>query len=525
MRRRDVLIGATAALAAPAISLAQNQRVLKYVPYADAPVLDPIVSKSYSVRNHALLVFDTLYGVDQNWQPQLQMLEGESVEDGSRTWTLTLREGLRFHDGTPVLARDVVASLQRWARRDALGSILMARTDELSAPSDRSVRFRLKSPLPMFRQVLGKAQPNIPFIMPERLAKTDPATAVTEMVGSGPYRYIASERKPGVLSVYERFDGYAPRTTGTTSLLAGPKVAHFDRVEWHIIPDASTAAAALQRGEVDWWEQVVADYAKPMAGNPKLRVEILDRTGNYLLIRCNFLQPPFNNPKARQAAFAALSQVDVLTAVAGTDRDMWRSGVGFFHPDSPMNSAVGLDRIKEPPDLDHARRLLKESGYNGERVLLIPVANHPRAIPTATVVAEAWKKVGFNVDLQPLESSALNSKLSRKDPVDQGGWSAFPDSPAGITAFDPSDSLYMRGHGLNAFAGWPDIPEIERLRTAWFEASDTAAQKAICDQLQAICFETLPYIPLGVSYGATAYQASLTGMLKVLPLFWNVRRT
>ena len=223
------------------------------------------------------------------------MAAGAVTEDDGKTWKIALREGLKFHDATPVLARDCVASIERWGKRDSFGQALMAATDTLSAADDRTIVFKLKAPFALLPDALGKSGSNAAFIMPERLAKTDPFTQVTEMVGSGPFKFVAGERVPGSLVVYERNTAYVPRSGGTPSFIAGPKVAHFDRVEWHVIPDAATAAGAMQSGEMDWWETPTADLLPLLHRNRHLKIEIQDPTGDLGVMRPNFLYPPFNN--------------------------------------------------------------------------------------------------------------------------------------------------------------------------------------------------------------------------------------
>jgi peptide/nickel transport system substrate-binding protein len=252
MRRREFLAGSAATLALPAVARAQGSRVLKFIPQSDLTVLDPVWTTAYVTRNHAFMVFDTLYGQDSSYRVSPQMVAGHVVENDSRRWKLTLRDGLKWHDGDRVLARDCVASVQRWGKRDAFGQALLAATDELSAPDDRTIEFRLKKPFPLLPDALGKSPSLMCAMMPERLARTDAFTQVTELVGSGPYRFVASERVPGARAVYERFPDYVPRAEGTPDWTAGPKVVNFDRVEWTTIPDASTAASALRNGEQDW---------------------------------------------------------------------------------------------------------------------------------------------------------------------------------------------------------------------------------------------------------------------------------
>ena len=253
MRRRTFLAASALGLAAPAVGRAQDSRVLRFIPQADLTVLDPMWTTAYVTRNHAFMVYDTLFGQDSQYRPSPQMLEGFTTGDDGKTWTLTLRPGLLFHDNEPVRARDCVASLERWGKRDAFGSALMAATDELVAKDDRTLVFRLKKPFPLLPAALAKTPLFMPAIMPERIARTDPFTQVTEMIGSGPFRFKADERVPGARVVYEKFAGYKPREDGPTDWTSGPKVVHFDRVEWTTIPDPTTAAQALINGEQDWW--------------------------------------------------------------------------------------------------------------------------------------------------------------------------------------------------------------------------------------------------------------------------------
>jgi peptide/nickel transport system substrate-binding protein len=255
MRRRTfltasaaTLTASAATLVAPNVSRAQSSRVLKFIPQSDVTVLDPIWTTAYVTRNHGYMIFDTLFGTDGAFKPSPQMAAGLLTENDGKLVRIPLREGLKFHDGSPVLARDCVASIQRWAKRDTFGQTLMAATDELTASDDKTIQFRLKRPFAMLADALGKSPTNFPAMMPERLAKTDAFTQVTEMVGSGPYRFNTRERVVGSMAVYDRFADYVPRTDGTPNWTAGPKVAHFDRVEWHIIPDAGTALAVRSIG-------------------------------------------------------------------------------------------------------------------------------------------------------------------------------------------------------------------------------------------------------------------------------------
>jgi peptide/nickel transport system substrate-binding protein len=528
MKRRMILKSAVAAaastLAAPNLAGAQTSALLKFVPQGDLALLDPVQTTLFVTRHHGLMVFDTLYGVDENWKPQPQMVEGHVIENDGKTWKLTLREGLKFHDNTPVLARDVVASLQRWGKRDSFGLALMAVTDELSAPSDKEVMIRLRKPFPLMPDALGKTGSNIAVIMPERLARTDPFVQVTEMVGSGPYKFIASERVPGSRAVYERFAGYVPRPQGTPSNMAGPKVVYFDRVEWLTIPEAATAAAALQTGEVDWWEQPTTDFWSVLKGDRNIIVDVTDRSGSLGFVRFNFLNPPYDNPAVRRAAMAAISQSDVMQAMAGTDPSMWRDKVGFFLPDTPMASDAGMAAVPGPVDIERCRRMMGTSGYNGEKLVFIVSTDYPSVNAEGQVVADAWGKVGFKVEVQTVDGGTAAQRLTSKQPVEKGGWNAFCAYTAGVNTFNPAAHNYIRGSGKTATFGWPDIPRLEELRNAWFDAPDQTTQAALCREMQVIAFETVPYIPTGVFYQPTAYLKTLTGVPRGFAQFYGVRR-
>jgi peptide/nickel transport system substrate-binding protein len=317
--RRRTLLAAAGALAAPRLGLGADAKVLRFIPQADLAVLDPVWSTAYVTRNHAMMVFDTLYGMDSDYRVTPQMVAGHTVSDDGLTWNLTLRDGLAFHDATPVLARDCVASIRRWAARDSYGQTLMAVTDEVSAPDDKTIRFRLKHRFALLPAALGKPGSSICAIMPERLAQTDPAKQVTDMVGSGPFRFKADERVAGARVVYERNRAYSPRTDGSTSFTAGPKVAYVDRVEWVVIPDPGTAAGAMQAGEMDWWESPTFDLLSLLKNNADLRVPPPDPLGFMGCMRMNQAQPPFDNPALRRAVLAAINQDDYTPLRSGSE--------------------------------------------------------------------------------------------------------------------------------------------------------------------------------------------------------------
>ena len=524
MKRRSLLALAGAAagsLAAPGIVGAQASRPLRFTPFADLAVLDPVWTTARPTRNHALLVFDTLYGLDDTFTPQPQMVEGHAVEQDGKVWTLTLREGLRFHDGTPVLGRDVVPSVRRFGARDGFGQALLAATDEIEATGDRTIRFRLKRPFPYLPLALAGSTATTPVIMPERLANTDPFQRVNEMVGSGPYRFLADERLAGAHVAYARFAGYVPRTNGKPSNSAGPKIANFARVEWTILPDPATCAAALRKGEIDWWEFPPNDLYASLAGDRAVRL-VQSEPANTGFMRLNHLQPPFDDPAIRRLVVAAIDQAEAMTAVAGTDPSRWQDKVGLFVREMPLANDAGIDVLTRPRDYAAIKRDLSATGYRGEKVVVLVPADAPASHAMAQVGIDQLSKAGFNIDAQTMDYGTVIARRARKESPDKGGWSVFFAFLDGISTFNPANHFALPSNGAKAWFGWPDSPRIEALRAAWLDETDLEKQREICRALQMRLWRDVPYVPMGAHYAPTAVRAGLVDVPKGLPQFYGV---
>lgn len=525
MRRRGFLATA-ASLALPAVGRAAGMRLLKFAPSADPTVVDPIWTIAYPTRDHGYMVFDTLYGQtgkEYGFKVTPQMVAGHTTEDDGKTWKLTLRDGLIFHDGEKVLARDCVASIRRWSARDAFGQALMQRTDELSALDDNTIMFRLRRPFPLLPDALGHGATNICAMMPERIAATDPFKQFTEVVGSGPFRFKPDERVHGSLVVYERFEGYKPRQDGETSFIAGPKIVHFDRIEWHILPDPATKAAALQAGEIDWWASPTADLL-PLLRRHKIQTPISDPSGTLWWLRPNHLHPPFDNPKVRRALMGAVDQTEFMTAMMGPDNALWEAPVGYFPPASPQASNAGMPTLMGKRDDAAVSRALQTAGYKGEKVVLIVPTDNPNMAALSNVAADLLKRVGMNVDYQAVDfGTVVQRRVSTKPPA-EGGWNLLCIGATGFDTFSPATHLSLRGNGKNAGYGWPDDPQIEALRESWIDAPDLAAQQTIAREIQIEAFQQVPYYPLGLARLPTAFRPDISGVLEGFSLFWNVHR-
>lgn len=527
MRRRTFLAASAASLALPSIAQAENKRVLKFIPQSDLAILDPVWTTAYVTRNHAYMIYDTLYGQSgqkNGFKAMPQMVAGHAVENDGKTWKLTLRDGLMFHNNEKVLARDCAASIKRWGARDAFGQALMARTDEISAPDDKTILIRMKQPFALLPDAMCHGAANMCAMMPQHVAETDPFKAITEVVGSGPFRFKADERVQGSFFAYERFDKYQPREGGDADFTAGPKVVHFDRVEWHVQPDPATKAAAMQAGEMDWWENPTADLL-PLLKQNKITVTVTDPTGTPYLLRPNHLYPPFDKPAVRRALMGAINQKEFMIAAMGEDTSLWTVPCGFFPPTSPLASDAGMSALTGKRDYDAVKKALETAGYQGEKVVFMVGTDQAILKYLSDVGVDMLKRVGVNVDYQATDWGMVVQRRALTKPPAEGGWNLFCTGFSGLDFSTPASHLPLRGNGKNAWFGWPDDPKIEALRDAWFSAPDLPAQKKIGEQIQLEAFENVPYYPLGSALAPTACQKDITGLVEGFPIFWNVRRT
>jgi peptide/nickel transport system substrate-binding protein len=508
-------------LAGASTGRAAEPKTLRMIIQTDLRILDPIVTTVYATRNHGYMVFDTLFALDDQLSPHPQMVGDYSISGDKLVYDFALRPGLRFHDGNPVSAADCTASLRRWMVRDVLGQAIAAATDEMTTTGDTSFRIKLKSPFALLLAGLGKVSTVLPVIMPERLAKTDPYVQVTEMVGSGPFKWVAAEHEPGHRYVWIKNPDYVPRAE-PPNWGTGAKIAKVDRVEWLYIPDAATAAAALGDGEVDWWDSPPADFLPMLSRNPDIAIVNNNLLGQMTMMRFNHLQPPFDKLKMRQALLAVIDQKRILPAIAG-DSENWSVCASYFTCGSPMASDVGSEAMTGPRDFERAKQLIAEAGYQGEKIVMLDAADSVNSHMSATIIVEDMKKLGLNVDFQTMDWGTMITRRNSREPPDKGGWSLFCTGWAGIDLMDPSQNQALRADGGKAWFGWPTDAELERLRARWLVAPTADEQRAIAVQIQQRAYEVVPYVPLGKYITYTALRHDVTGMV-VAPmlLMYNV---
>ena len=524
MKRRSLLAAGAATLALPSIGRAQASRTLRFVPQANLASLDAIAGTQYVVRNASLLVWDTLFGVNSDLEPKPQMVEAWENTDGGLTWTFKLRPGLKFHDGAPVLARDVIASLDRWMVRDTMGQRIKALQQEMVAVDDRTVRLKLSKPFPKMLFALGKNNAPVAEIMPERIAKTDPFTLISEFVGSGPMKFKRDEWNPGSLAVFELNRDYQPRSE-PASWLSGGKQMHFDRIEWLILPDDATKAAALQNNEIDWWENPVPDLVPLLKRNKNITVDIADPLGNIGSFRMNHLHPPFNDVRVRRAVMMALSQEDYMRAVVGDDTALWKTLPSFFTPGTSAYTEAGGELLKGPRRYDEAKKLLAEAGYDGTPVVLCVATDVQITKAQGDITADLLGKIGMKVDYQAIDWGTLGARRAKKDPPSAGGWNIFHTWHAGADCINPAPYTAFDAGGDKAWFGWPKSDLVQGAIAAWYDAPDAGTEKTAMDNVNRAAMDFVTYLPTGFFLGYQAWRSTVSGVVKApFPVFWDVKK-
>jgi peptide/nickel transport system substrate-binding protein len=503
-----------------ALATGAAAQTLRVAPHSDLKVVDPIWTSALISVNHGYMVYDTLFALDDELAVQPQMVERYETSADKLTWTFTLRDGLAWHDGAPVTAADCVASLKRWGARDSMGQKLMSYVAELAAPDAKTVRMTLKEPYGLVLQTLAKPGANVPFMMPKRVAETDPNTQISDFTGSGPFIFKRDEWRPGEKVVYVKNAKYRPRDEPASGL-AGGKRAKVERVEWLWIADPQTQVDALLKGEVDLIEQPPHDLLALLAADTNIVLKVTNAPGRQIDFRFNVLHKPFDNAKARQAVAYTFNQKDFLASVIG-DPQWYRECKSLFPCGSPLESTKGWgDKLGS--DFAAARRLLQEAGYDGTPVVLMQSTDIVALSNLAPVAKSLMEKAGFTVDLQAMDWQTLVSRRTKKDLPGAGGWHAFLTSWASVDILDPVATGFLNASCDKAMFGWPCDGELERLRDAFAKASEPARQKAIAEEvaLRAAAYPT--HIFLGQYVQPVAMRKSVAGLLTGPSIaYWNI---
>jgi peptide/nickel transport system substrate-binding protein len=529
--RRTIMGGSLAAAglaSAPAILHAQARppaaRTVRAVLQGDMPSYDPIWTTAQVSAYHGGMVYDTLFGMDAKGQVQPQMLRGWGVSDDKLTYTFELRDGLRFSDDTAVTSADVVPSIRRWMVRSGPGQLLAPHIRDISGKDERTFVITLKQRFALMLDMFASTITPDLFVMRKREAETDPMQKIDQVIGSGPFILNHDETKVGSQYVYDRNPRYAPRGEPASGM-AGGKVAKVERVVFINMPDAQTAVAALQAGEIDFYETPPADLFDQLAEDPNIVLESLFDLGLVGYVALNWLYPPFNNVKCRQAVLHIINQEDMLRPTFVSPK-WYRTCGSYFTCGSQMENDANMDWFKGGPNIPLARQLLQEGGYDGRPVVVLQATNFPTMANAATVMAQQLRGAGMNVDLQPMDFTTVAQRRASQAPPEQGGWNIFFTSTGGFANSNPYMQAQMATNGTESWFGWPSDASNEQLRAQWMAAETPDQRKAIAAQIQENAWNVVPHLLFGQWQQVTAHRSRVTGWLHVPAMiaFWNVEK-
>ncbi|MGE5641192.1 MAG: ABC transporter substrate-binding protein [Clostridia bacterium] len=500
-----------------------QDKVLRVVPHSNLAILDPIWTTAYMSRNHGYMVYDTLFGTDANNKIQPQMVGSWSVSPDKRLWTFTLRDKLQFHDGKPVTGDDVIASLSRWGKRDAMGQKLFTFVERMDSPAPNTFRIFLREACGFVLEALGKPSSNVPFIMPKRVADTPADKQIDDATGSGPYIFKKDEFKPGDKAVYLKNTKYVPRKEPASGT-AGGKNVYVDRVEWNLaLRDAQAQVNALANGEVDIIEQPAFESYAALKADKNVQIVNNNPLGFQYMGRFNHLYPPFNNPKVRQAALAAMQQEPFLRAQVGI-KEYYRACASMFTCGTPYGSAKGSE-IQSKSNMKKAQELLKASGYDGTPVLLMKPTDLAAIQKLPDVAAQLLRQAGFKVDLQAMDWQTLVTRRSKKEPPAQGGWNMFFTAWVAPDIWNPLTNPAIGAEGEKSWFGWPKDEKIEQLRDQFARATDEAKKKSLAEEIQARAFEIGTHVPVGEYIEPLAARKNVSGFVTGPGnLYWNIKK-
>ena len=514
-RRVWALVAAALLLAVPA----QSQSVLRVAPETLSRILDPHFTTSFTTRDLGYLIYDTLFAVDENFEPKPQMVESYTVSPDKLTYVFVLRSGLKWHDGQPVTAADCVASIRRWASRDSMGQTLTKFLASLDAPDAGTIKLVLTEPYGLVLDSLAKVGAPVPFMMPERIARTPGSEQVKDIIGSGPYKFRADLHEPGVKIVLERFTDYKPRSE-PPSWASGGKIARLDRIEMLGMPDAQTQVSALIRGEVDYLERVPADLLPLLDAKSGAKAEVVSKFGFQAILRMNHLQPPFDNPKVRQAIAKAVDRSMYAAVVAG-DPSFATDCAAIFGCGMPYESKTGIPAR----DLAAAKAMLKEAAIDMSKpIVMLHVANAPGIAALGNVTRQLLVDLGFQVEMQAMDFQTFATRRLNTKPVSEGGWNIAHTTNTVPDQGNPLSNPFLVALGAPASAwGWPTDPKTEDLRLKFATAPDVAARKAIAAEIQTRAYEQVLYLPLAQFTAPSAWRDNLQGVLKSpVMLLYNI---
>ncbi|MBL6081780.1 ABC transporter substrate-binding protein [Belnapia sp. T18] len=523
-RMARVLALAPLVLSAAFSDVRAEERTLRVSLNTELQVLDPIVTTINATRVFSYLVYDTLFAIDEQGNYKPQMVDRYEVSDDRLTYTFHLRDGLEWSDGKFVTAEDAVASIRRWAQREALGVQIMRVAEGLRVVDPRSFELKLREPYAYVIEALGKPGNVIPVMMPARLANLPANTAVPEVVGSGPFLFDHTNWRPGERATFRRNPRYRPRAEPASGL-AGGKDVHFDRVDLISMPDQATRVAALQAGEVDYLEIIPADFIRLMRRNRNVTIAKPRGAGQIMsIISLNHAQPPFDNVRIRRVAQMAVNQADIMASL-GLPEDLYlRECYALYMCNTAGETNAGTEIFRNA-GAERARALLREAGYKNEPVVFLHSESSALLNPMGLVMVDQMRKAGFNVQLATSDYATVAQRRLNRGPTSNGGWSMVNIIWNGIDLVNPLANPGVAYNCAEHYSGWYCDPRQTDLLRRAATARSEEERARLARELQAAFHDNVNYILGGQFSAPAAYRSNLQGVIEFpIPIFWNMSR-
>ena len=391
------------------------------------------------MRNHGYLIYDTLFAIDGKFEPQPQMVESWTVSDDKLIWTFKLRDGLKWHDGTPVTSADVHPLDQALDGQGRAGR--PARQVDPGNEGGRRPHLPDRAQGAVRHDAEGARQSaSVPlFVMPKRVAETLVPQQISDTTGSGPFIFKKTSGRRAKRSSMSAI----PTTSHAPSrrrAWPGGKVAKLDRIEWRSIPYPQTAVNALMQGEVDMIEFT---GARPPALEKTRTSDRRPRSVGPAPTCCattGSSRRSMTSLSPRRDA--SLNQKGFLQAVIGDPR-YYKECKAMFGCGTPLETSAGMQGLLELR-FEELRKLLKELGYDGTPIVVLQTSDNPTLTNLAPVTKTLLERGGFKVDVQSMDWQTLVARRAKKDPVAQGGWNIAQTAAAAVLLLDPSTTTTPR---------------------------------------------------------------------------------
>lgn len=507
---RIVLLGLIAGAAATGLSAAQEAPrqggILKAAMIGEPPTLDTHTTTATIAYQIAWHVFETLYTYDRQYAAIPHLAEGHTVTDGGRRYTITLRKGVRFHNGKDLTAADAAASVMRWGRLHTTGKTLFKTVEAVEAKDPHTLVIHLKEPSGSLLYAL--ASPYL-AIHPRSVLDAAGDQPVKELVGTGPFRFV--EHRPDRHIRLARFKDYAPRPEPTDGH-GGRRTAWVDEIHFLPVPEVAVRLAGIESGEYHFAQTIKQDQYERLKANPKLELSIV-RPSLWITAAPNHKQGVMANRKIRQAMQAVLD-MDPIMMAAGGHKAFARVDGALYFPEQGLFHTQGGVTGYNLKNKDRARALLKEAGYSGQPVRWITTKEYDYMYNSAVVAKQQMEEVGFKVDLQVLDWATLVQRRGKPEL-----WDIFT---TGIT-FTPDPALTS-----NLQCNWPGWwchEEKERLLAELIREGDPRKRRAVIERIQAVFYEDVGRIKMGdlfTMYGSRDLRGFQAGPFLH---FWNVSLT